>query len=216
MKKMREHLEAFLIQDDLSLFESLDSPVKIQNFLDNTRYSPEDRNRCPLNVIRDRQAHCLDGGLFAAAALSRLGYPPLIIDLYPEIGIDDDHVLAIFKENGFWGAVAKSNYVGLRYREPVYRNLRELVMSYFDLFYNINGIRTLRSYSRPINVSRFDRYEWEFNDQGADKIESHLKTLSAIPVISPIQIVNLTPLDELSYRAGMLAANPEGLYKPKR
>ena len=143
----------FFTPAERTALDALHSPFAIQAFLDATPYSPEDRDRCPLNVIRDRVAHCLDGALFAAMALRRLGYPPLLIDLLPEPDIDDDHVLAIFKVNGCWGAVAKSNFVGLRYREPVYRTLRELVMSYFEPFYNVEGVRTLRGYTLPVNLS---------------------------------------------------------------
>jgi hypothetical protein len=213
---MTESLEQKLTSQEVGLLKSLDSPAKIQAFLDATPYSPEERNRCPLNVIRDHQAHCLDGGMFAAAALRRIGFAPLLVDLFPEPGLDDDHILAIFKVEGCWGVVAKSNYIGLRYREPVYRSLRELVMSYFDVFYNIDGERTLRSYTRPVNLARFDHLGWEWSDAGADYIEKHLKGLTGRPVISQVQVDRLTRLDDDAYRAGMLVANPAGLYKPKK
>ncbi len=198
------------------LFSNLDSPKKIQEFLDSVTYPGEDRNRCPVNVIKDHVAHCLDGALLAVAALRRIGHPPLIIDLYPEPGMDDDHVLAIFKQDRCWGAVAKSNYVGLRYREPVYRNLRELVMSYFDVFFNVDGLRTLRSYSRPVNLKRFDPDGWEVQDSGIDRIEEYLKHLPSIRLISSQQAASLYPVDKPSFEAGMLIANPEGLYKPEK
>src|ERR1700761_6222830 len=116
-----------------SVFRRLDSPEKIQRFVDDLRYNKEPGGvtcRSPRRVMRDRTAHCMEGALFAAAALRMLGDPPLLLDL--EAVHDDDHVLAIFRRRGLWGAIAKSNYSGLRFREPVYRTLRELAMSYFD------------------------------------------------------------------------------------
>jgi hypothetical protein len=105
-------------------------------------------------VLRDRLAHCFEGALFAAGALRALGHPPLLLDL--EAVRDDDHVLAVFRRNGAWGALAKSNYAGLRFREPVYRTLRELAMSYFEDYYSVEGERSLRSFStRPVNLARF-------------------------------------------------------------
>ncbi|MCU0644839.1 MAG: hypothetical protein MUC94_11320, partial [bacterium] len=110
---------------DQKLLSELSTPNKIQLFLDELTYSADEFYRCPRRVLHDRKAHCFDGALFAAAALHFIGYPPLILDLVPN-DRDDDHLLALFKMNGHWGALAKSNFVGLRFREPIYRNLREL------------------------------------------------------------------------------------------
>jgi hypothetical protein len=208
-------IEDFLTEAEEAVLASLSSPAAIQAYLDATPYSPEERDRCPLNVARDRLAHCLDGGLFAAMALRRLGYPPLVVDLLPEPGIDDDHVLAIFKQGGCYGAVAKSNFVGLRYREPVYRSLRELVMSYFEAFYNVDGLKTLRGYTVPLNLNPFDRYGWTWDDDGVKPIVKRMGAIRRFLVLSPDGAAGLSRMDDLSYRAGMLAVNPAGLYKPK-
>ena len=205
----------YLTASERAALAQLDSPAAIQAYLDATPYSPEERDRCPLNVIRDRVAHCLDGGLFAAMALRRLGYPPLIVDLLPEPGLDDDHVLAIFKQNGGLGAVAKSNFVGLRYREPVYRTLRELVMSYFEDFYNVDGVKTLRGYTAPLNLGQFDRYGWAWSDDAVAPIVKRMGEIRRFSVIDGEAAQRLSRTDDLSYRAGMLVANPAGLYKPK-
>jgi hypothetical protein len=197
------------------IMDSLSNPVKIQAFLDATPYSPENQNRNPFRVMKDNLAHCLDGGLFGALALRRLGYPPLIVDLQPDPGMDDDHVLAIFRKDGCLGAVAKSNFAGLRYREPVYRTMRELVMSYFEDFYNVNGLRTLRYYTVTLDLSRYDRTGWMYDDDGCDVIEEVLKNLHKYRLISPEQGKALHPVDELSYRSGTICTNPDGLYKPK-
>ena len=212
---MLTNLENHLNNEQLQLLHSLDHPNKIQAFLDSIPYSAEDRNRCPLNVLNDRLAHCLDGALFAAAALSRLGDPPLLVDMFPDQGIDDDHVLAVFRRHGHLGAIAKSNFVGLRYREPVYRSLRELVMSYFDDYFNLNGVKSLRYYTRPLKLSAFDRLDWQVIDTGADAIERRLLELRRISLLSPEAADNLAPVDALSYKAGMLNVNYAGLYKPK-
>jgi len=208
-------LDPFLTADERALIERLDTPAKIQAFLDNTPYSPEDANRCPLMVVRERLAHCLDGGLFAAAMLRRLGFPPLLLDMLPEPGTDDDHILAVFQVNGCWGAVAKSNFSGLRYREPVFRSLRELVMSYFENFFNVHAQKTMRAYTRPLDLAAYDLYGWTFKNEGADVIERRLFSLKRIPVISPEAVAQLSPVDALAYQAGMFGTNPAGLYKPK-
>ena len=151
---------------------------------------------------------------FAAYALSRLGDPPVVVDLLQEPGLDDDHVLAIFRRNGRLGALAKSNFTGLRYREPVYASVRELVMSYFENFFNVNGVRTLRGYTAPIDLRRFDRLDWPCNDAGADAIEHRFKTARRYRLITPAMAADLVPLDAREYAAGTLGSNPEGLFKP--
>lgn len=212
---MTETLEDHIDEEQRELLRGLDTPVKIQAFLDTCAYVAEYDNRCPARVLAERRAHCLDGALFAAAALRRIGYPPLVVDLFPDPGMDDDHVLAIFKVNGRYGSVAKSNFVGLRYHEPVYHSLRELIMSYFEQFYNINGVKTLRTHTPPLNLTRFDRLGWEWNDRGADAIEKALLARRRITLVPPEIAAALSPVDELTYKAGLLVANPDGLYKPK-
>jgi hypothetical protein len=202
-----------LTPSETELLDSLTTPARIQAFLDTTVYNPEYRNRSVLNVLRDRLAHCFDGAVFAAAMLRRLGYPPQIIDLLPEPGTDDDHVLAIFRVDGHFGAVAKSNFAALRYREPVYRSLRELVMSYFDVSFNQKRERTLRAYTRPLNLAAYDRYRWMTDDAGVDHIEVRLSALKPIALFTPEQTARLTPVDERFYQSGMLGVNPAGLYK---
>jgi hypothetical protein len=211
---MPDSLDSHLTPDQIQILAGLDTPVKIQAFLDNCSYVAEYDNRCPARVLAERRAHCLDGGLFAAMALRRLGFPPVVVDIFPDPGMDDDHVLAIFKRNGRYGAVAKSNFVGLRYREPVYHTLRMLIMSYFEQFYNINGVKTLRTYALPLNLARFDRLGWEWQDSGADAVEKVLLARQRVALISPQMAAELSPVDELSYKVGLTVANMEGLYKP--
>jgi hypothetical protein len=150
-------------QAELRLFEKLSSPIRIQRYLNGLAYDPDYGARSPRWVIKEGKAHCFEGALFAAAALRRLGHRPLLVDV--RSWNDDDHVLAVFKERGHWGCVAKSNYTVLRFREPVYRSIRELVISYFDVYFNPIGQKTMRSYSFPLNLSQFDRRHWMTTDE---------------------------------------------------
>jgi len=205
-----------LSESEKRTFTGLQTPMQIQAYLDSIPYSAEERNRCPMHVLRDQQAHCLDGGLMAAAALRSIGYPPLLVDILPEPGQDDDHVLAIFERHGRFGALAKSNFTGLRFRSPVYRTIRELVMSYFDMFFNVNGQRTLRGYTVTLDLAKMDRFDWMGTDEGADAVEERFHRLRRYPVITNQIAAELSPLDQRSYDTGMQGSNPAGLYKPER
>src|SRR5712691_1118924 len=138
---------------ELRKLRSLRDAHGIQRFLDDLPYHLADTAWSPRRVLRENTAHCFEGAIFAAAALRANGFPPLILDFEAEH--DTDHVVAIYRVNGHWGAVAKSNFTGCRYREPVYRSLRELAMSYFNLYFNLRGERTMRTFSRPVNLARF-------------------------------------------------------------
>ncbi len=194
------------------LLAPLDSPARIQELLDSIPYNTTERTLSPLLVLKEGMAHCMDGGLFAAAALRRLGHPPLIVDLAAEN--DDDHIIAVYREGGCWGAIAKSNTTLLRLREPVYRTLRELAMSYFDLYYNLNGQKTLRSYSRTIDLSRFDGEEWETTDNDLGFIGDHTCTVRHYRLISPARAAALSRVPKYLYDAGFAGADINGLYKP--
>lgn len=191
--------------------ETLSTPIKIQAFLDELPYSTEHIYRCPLRVLRDRVAHCFDGALFAAAALRRLGSPPLILEMVPN-DRDDDHLLAIYRMDEYWGAVAKSNFVGLRFREPIYSNLRELVLSYFEQYYNVAREKTLRSYTSPLNLKAFDKFNWMTCDESLERIAKKLDKIRRVPILTPSMTSNLSLVDERSYQAGLFEANERGLY----
>lgn len=200
---------------EYKFLKTLATPARVQAFLDEIPYSTEHIYRCPLRVLKERVAHCFDGALFAAAALRRLDYPPLILEMIPN-GRDDDHLLALYKRNGHWGAVAKSNFVGLRFREPVYRSLRELVMSYFEQFYNVEREKTLRSYSLPLNLKVFDRWSWMTSDDSLELIAQRLDRTRKTPVLTQAMISDLSLVDERSCRAGLFESNEVGLFKPNR
>jgi hypothetical protein len=204
-----------LKRSERNFFETLTTPVKIQAFLDKLPYSTEPIYRCPLRVLRERVTHCFDGALFAAVGLRRLGYPPLILEMVPDER-DDDHLLALYKCDGYWGAVGKSNFVGLRFREPIYRTLRELVMSYFEQYYNVEREKTLRSYTLPLHLKVFDKLNWMTSDESIELIARRLDETRKIQILTPSMTSNLSLVDERSYRAGLFEANERGLYKPPR
>ena len=191
----------------------LDSPPAIREYLDGITFSADSVYRCPASVLRDSKEHCFDGAVLAAAALRRIGFPPRIVDLLPWEGHDDDHVLAVFKIEGGWGAVAKSNFVGLRYRDPVFRSLRELVMSYFEPFFNLAREKTLRAYTVPLNLTRFDRRRWTTRDETMEDIATGLDRLRKHQVLAPGMAERLVLTDQRSFEGGLVGALPEGLRK---
>jgi len=201
-------------EEELQLFACLRSPGEIQAFLDSIPYSADPIYRSPRSVMRDRKAHCFDGALFGAAALRRLGHPPLIVDM--QAVRDDDHLLAVFKRDGRWGAVAKSNFVGLRFREPIYRSLRELVISYFDAYYNLESEKSLRGYTTPLDLRRMDSLNWMTSDERLEIVADRLDHIRSYRLLTDKMIEQLVPVDKRTYDAGMLGVNPDGLYKGEK
>lgn len=195
-------------------FRQLNSPFLIQTYLDRLPYSDDSFYRSPRRVMQDGKAHCFDGALFAACALQFIGHPPLIVNILADN--DDDHLLAIYKIRGYWGAVAKSNFVGLRFREPVYRNLHELVLSYFESYYNLEKEKSMRGYTVPLDLSRFHHLQWMTSDENLEQISEALDKIRHISILTPAMIKNLNPVDERSYQAGMLGVNEAGLYRPEK
>jgi hypothetical protein len=190
----------------LQIFLRLSTPMEIQAYLDELPYIAEELNRSPLRVMQDKQAHCLDGGILAALCLARIGFRPIIMDILPEPGTDDDHVLALYQYHGCWGCIAKSNYAFLRFREPVYRNLRELTMSYFESFTNTKKEKTLRAYTRPMDLSRFGN-DWMWCEEGIARIEKGLYQRKSIPLIAPENAEFLSLSDDRFYKANTLGTN---------
>jgi len=187
---------------ELRRLRNLKDPHGIQRFLDAQPYHLADTAWSPRRVLRENTSHCFEGALFGAAALRVNGYPPLIIDLEAEH--DTDHVIAVYKQHGHWGAIAKSNYTGCRYREPVYRTLRELALSYFDVYFNMRRERTLRTFSNPVNLARFDRLGWMTTDKQLWFIAEYLFTIRHFQLLKPAMAKRLHRLDDRSFRAGCL------------
>jgi hypothetical protein len=176
----------------------------VQRALDAMPYHLAGTAWSPRRVLRERTAHCLEGAVFAAVALRVLGFPPLLLDL--EAVQDTDHVVAVFRARGHWGAIAKSNFSGLRYREPVHRSLRELAMSYFEGYINLRGDRTLRAYSRPVNLARFDRRRpgWMTSEYDLWWIAEHLLEVRHTALLTPAMTRALSRVDRRSLDAGLV------------
>ena len=193
---------------ELAALRRLNTPEKIQRFLDDLAYNKEvdgETCRSPRRVLRDRTAHCMEGALFGAAALRVNGHPPLLLDL--EAVRDDDHVLAIFRHKGHWGAVTKSNYSGLRFREPVYRTLRELAMSYFEHYYNLKREKTLRTYGGPVKLARFDSIGWMTAEEDVWTIPEYLTTIRHIPLLRQGLDRTVRRVDDRLFAAGLVGRN---------
>jgi hypothetical protein len=191
-----------LTPSELRQFRALKTPAGVQRLLDELPYNLSYTARSPKKVLQDRTASCLEGGIFAAAALRILGFPPLIFDLEAEQ--DTDHVVAIFKVRRHWGAVAKSNFTGCRYREPVYRSLRELAMSYFNIYFNLRGERTLRRYSRPVDLVRFDHLNWMTTKKPIWFIAEYLCEIPHVSLLTPAMEKDLTRVDKRTIKAELV------------
>ncbi|HEX4743937.1 MAG TPA: hypothetical protein VFW12_04625 [Candidatus Limnocylindria bacterium] len=199
-----------LTRGETALLKRLSTPEKVLAYLDRIDYNLEpdgDTVRSPRRVMRDRTAHCAEGAFLAAAAFRVNGRPALLLDLEAN-DRDDDHVVALYRDGGLWGAVGKSKFAGLRYRSPVYRTLRELALSYFEDYYNWDGERTLRAYSRPVPLAQFDRIGWMTAEEDLWPVVEHLARVRHTPLIPPAAARRLVRLDGRSYAAGLHGAPP--------
>ncbi len=186
---------------DLRTLRALKTPERIQKFVDGIEYDYAHSARSPERVLRERKGHCLEGAMLAAAALRVNGHAPLLMDL--EAVYDDDHVVALYREHGLWGAIAKSNFAGLRFRAPVYRTLRELALSYFEHYYNLRGQRTLRSYSQAVNLARLERLHWMTGEEDVWSVPELLIAARHYPIV-PDRVARALPrLDRRSFEAGL-------------
>ena len=179
---------------------TLKTPVLIQKFIDGLTYQYEDTAGSPKRTLRERKGHCLEGALVAAAALRVQGRPPLLMDL--EGVRDDDHVVALYRQRGLWGGIAKSNYAGLRFRAPVYRTLRELALSYFEHYYNLRGERTLRAYSAAVDLRRVDGKDWMTAEEDVWCVPELLIAARHYPLFPDKVARELPRLDRRSFEAG--------------
>ncbi len=202
-----------LTSSEIKLLKALKSPEGVQGFLDRTSYNTKPIYLSPREVLRHKRAHCMDGALFAAAALEQLGFRPQVMDLRARR--DDDHVIAVYKQHGRYGAVSASNFSGLRFREPAYKSLRELAMSFFELYFNVAREKTLREYSVLLDLRRFNYLNWRVDSKQLDDLVAALDSSRHFNLISPAIERGLCRVDERSLQAGLLGAAKAGLYKPK-
>lgn len=199
---------------ELRQLRALRTPVGIQRYLDQIPYHLPISSRSPRVVLRTGSAHCLEGATFAAAALRVIGFPPLVLDL--EADRDTDHVIAVFRMRGHWGALAKSNFSGCRYREPIYRTLRELALSYFPIYFNMRGERTLRRYSQPVNLARFDHLDWMTSEKPIWFIAEHLCDVPHRPLLNKTMEKNLTRVDARTMASEMVGHQKKKAVKARR
>lgn len=197
---------------EMVAIKRLATPYKIQLFLDECEYNSTEETRSARFILANRRAHCLEGAIFAAACMELQGRSPLVIDL--QAFNDDDHVIAVFKQENCWGGIAKSNFTTLRYREPVYRTLRELAMSYFDLYFNSLGDKSLRAYSLTINLNRFNPLEWRTTMNDLEEIGYFLDKVKHFPLITKAQADRLERATPLLLESSLMGSDPAGLFTP--
>ena len=201
--------DAGLTRREKRFLSGLAPPWRIQKFLDGLDYDIAAAGcRSPRRVLRERTVQCMDGALFAAAALRVQGHPPLLLDL--EAVFDDDHVLALFRENGWWGAIARSNYSGLRFREPIHPTIRSLVLSYVESYFNLRRQKTLRRYSRPVNLSRFDAIHWMTSEEDLWDIPDYLAGIPHTRLLPARVEKRLSPVDRRKFAAGLVGRRMPG------
>jgi hypothetical protein len=186
---------------ELRTLRALKTPARIQRFLDDLTYQYADTAWSPRRALREGKGHCLEGALLAAAALRVHGHRPLLMDL--EAVRDDDHVVALYRERGLWGGIAKSNFAGLRFRAPVYRTLRELAMSYVEHYYNLRGERTLRRYSVAVDLARLDAQRWMTSEENVWCVPELLIAARHYALFPERVARGLPRLDKRSFAAGM-------------
>ncbi|TMG76539.1 MAG: hypothetical protein E6H77_08575 [Betaproteobacteria bacterium] len=194
-----------LAPGEFAVLRRLDTPQKIQAYLLALKQNFEhDGESCrPVReVIRTRRAHCIEGAMLAAAALWAHGEPPLLLDMRAEH--DFDHVVAIFKRNGCWGAISKTNGIGLRWRDPVYRSLRELAMSYFHEYYNGHAHKTLREYSVPYDLRRMDTSIWVSGTKNCWVVGEKLDEIRHFKLVNGHHLRAVTRRDPFERRIAVL------------
>ncbi|MES2436781.1 MAG: hypothetical protein V4519_02115 [Patescibacteria group bacterium] len=191
---------------ELKKLRSLNSPIKIQDFLDTLPFNFEpngETNMSPRRVIREKKAHCMEAALFAAAVLWINGQEPIIINLKAH-PYDDDHSVALYKINGLWGAISKSNHSTVRFRDPVYKTVRELMMSYFhEYFHYETGEKVLQSYTRPVNLKKFGT-EWITTEVELFDLAAHIDKSPHVPFYPKINKKFIRRADALELKAGTI------------
>jgi len=195
-----------LSKEELKTLKKLSTPIKIQDFLDSLPQNHEKKGETymsPRLVLQERTAHCFEGALLAAAALWLQGERPLLLDL-KVIRPDVDHVVALYKRNGYWGAISKTNHATLRFRDPVYRTIRELVLSYFhEYFLDTTGVKTLRSYSNPFDLRRFG-VEWVTGEKSMHYLAQAIDDSRHFSILPKQNEKYIRKADKMERKAGSL------------
>ncbi|HOY56405.1 MAG TPA: hypothetical protein PLH37_03230 [bacterium] len=196
-----------LSQTEIKFFKKFNTPTKIQDFLDTLKINFEedgDTYLSPRMVLEKGICHCAEGAILAAFMLRVNGFPPLVVDLKADEKYDVDHVVAVFKIAGKWGAISKTNHAVLRYREPLYNSIRELVMSFFHEYLDDFGRKNLRSFSGPVNLKKFDKMGWMTTREEIDYIPEYLDEVKHFSILNKKQVKNLRPADPLEIKIGQI------------
>lgn len=205
-KRIARREDLGLTPGEFAVLKRLDTPQKIQAFIHRLKQNFETGGETCLTVrevLRERRAHCIEGAMLAAAALWVHGEPPLLLDMRAES--DFDHVITLFKRNGRWGAISKTNGIGLRWRDPVYRTLRELAMSYFHEYYNRHNHKTLREYSLPFDLRRLDTAVWAAGTGGAWVVCDELDGLRHFKLVNGRELKGVVRRDPFERRVARLS-----------
>ncbi len=198
-----------LTKQELAVFKKLSSPIKIQDYLDRLPMNHEKKGEThmsPRRVLREKKAHCFEGALFAATALWVNGEAPLLMDLQStgKEFEDDDHIVTLYKRNGYWGAISKTNHATIRFRDPVYKTLRELALSYFhEWFLSRDGIKTLRFFSKPLNLRRFGT-DWITAEEELWHFDKALDALPHSPIVPKQNLKYVRLADRMERKAGAI------------
>ncbi len=199
-----DRVKALLTPTEKKLFARLNSPAKIQDFLDTLPINYEVKGETyysPRRMLREKKAHCMEGALFAAAVIAYHGAKPYLLDLQTAAE-DDDHVVALFRDAGRWGAISKTNHAILRYRDAVYASPRELAMSYFhEYFLESNGKKTLRAYSTPFDLSRFAPETWLTPEEDLHDLAGELDWSRHFPIASKKMLRAVRPASKIERKA---------------
>jgi len=194
-----------LSRAEFATLRRLRTPERIQAFLYGLKQNFERRGETcnsVRTVLREHRAHCIEGAMLAACALWIHGEPPLLLDL--QAVHDFDHVVALYRRNGRWGAISKTNGIGLRWRDPIYRSLRELSMSYFHEYYNKRDRKTLRTYSVPYDLRRMQPADWITAEDGAWELIDNLEAARHYRLMSRAQARSLVRRDPFERELGNL------------
>lgn len=195
-----------LTQAEDKIFKKLNTPIKIQDFLETIPenfYEHKDTCFSPRIVLQKKRAHCLEGAFLAASLLWYHGKPPLLLDL-KALDHDYDHVVAIYRQNGYWGAISKTNYAQLRFRDPVYKTIRELALSYFHEYFLDSGEKTLREFSRPFDLRKYKKFNWIIAKEPLWRIGDDLDQSTHYLIANKKTIRNLRLVDPIEIQAGNL------------